>query len=209
MSLPRETSDNPYVGRGGLKLAHALKEFKFDPAGLVGADFGCNVGAFTDCLLQAGAERVYALDTGYGVLDYRLRIDPRVVVQERTNALHADPPDLGVDVVVIDLAWTPQRRAIPAALRWLNPNGANQIITLIKPHYEASHLGLKHLLQEGVLAEAHAQDVLNKTLAAMPGFGVQTLAVTRSPIVGGKGKKNRTGNIEWLALLAPSSDPHL
>lgn len=206
MSLQSETSDNPYVGRGGLKLACALNEFNFNPTGMVCADFGCNVGAFTDCLLQAGADRVYALDTGYGVLDYRLRIDPRVVVMERTNALHAEAPVDGVDLVVIDLAWTPQRRAIPAALRWLNPAGANQIITLIKPHYEASHMGLKRLLRRGVLSKTDAMDILNRTIAQMPDLHVRTLGVVESPIVGGKGKKNRIGNTEHLALLTPKSE---
>jgi predicted rRNA methylase YqxC with S4 and FtsJ domains len=117
-----------FVSRAGLKLAHALKEFNFDVNGLVCADFGCNVGGFTDCLLQRGAAKVYAIDTGYGTLAYKLRVDPRVVVMERTNALHAEPPSPGgskgpgnVDLVVIDLAWTPQRHAIPAAVRWLSP----------------------------------------------------------------------------------------
>ena len=81
-----------YVGRGGLKLQHALQYFSLDPAGQVCADFGCNVGGFTDCLLQHGASRVFAVDTGYGALAWKLRQDPRVVVMERTNALHVEPP---------------------------------------------------------------------------------------------------------------------
>jgi 23S rRNA (cytidine1920-2'-O)/16S rRNA (cytidine1409-2'-O)-methyltransferase len=204
MSRPRKDIEHPYVGRGGLKLAHALDAFAFDPVGLVCADFGCNVGGFTDCLLQAGAEKVYALDTGYGALDYRLRIDPRVAVMERTNALDVEAIESGVDLVVIDLAWTPQRRALPAALRWLAPTGAGRILSLIKPHYEASSLGREELLEQGVLNECDSLDVLSTTLDAMPTYGAMPIAVTRSPIVGGANRKRKTGNIEWLALVQPA-----
>jgi len=125
-----------FVSRAGLKLHHALQKFNLNVTGWVCADFGCNIGGFTDCLLQRGAAKVYAIDTGYGTLAYRLRIDPRVVVMERKNALHAVPPlSVGegghersdrpgegrgaADLVVIDLAWTQQKHSIPAALRWL------------------------------------------------------------------------------------------
>ena len=94
--------EHPCVSRGGVTLRHALDEFAVDPRGLTCADLGCNVGGFTDCLLQAGAARVVAVDTGYGALAWKLRTDPRVVVMERTNALHASPPEGGVDLVVID-----------------------------------------------------------------------------------------------------------
>lgn len=113
-------SDQRYVSRAGLKLEHALREFEFDVTGLTCADFGCNIGGFTDCLLQHGATKVYAIDTGYGTLAYSLRTDKRVIVMERTNVLHALPPDETINLVTIDLAWTPQRYAIPAALRWLD-----------------------------------------------------------------------------------------
>ena len=108
-------TERPFVSRAGAKLDHALDAFGFEVSGLRCADFGCNVGGFTDCLLQRGAERVVAIDTGYGVLAWKLRNDDRVEVRERTNALHADPPDEPLDLVVIDLAWTPQRLALPAA----------------------------------------------------------------------------------------------
>ena len=148
-----------FASRGGLKLRHALDEFAIDPRGLACADFGSNVGGFTDCLLQAGADRVYAVDTGYGNLAWTLRNDPRVVVMERTNALHAEPPTL-MDLIAIDLGWTPQRHAIPAALRWLKPEG--RIITLIKPHYELGP-DEKGLLHEGVLAEPDAERIARRT----------------------------------------------
>lgn len=209
-----ETPERAYVGRGGLKLRHALRAFKLDVAGLTCADFGCNIGGFTDCLLREGATRVYAIDTGYGALDYRLRTDARVVVMERTNALHAEPPDGGVDLVVVDLAWTPQRLAVPAALRWMLGDGAGRIVTLIKPHYEAEKLGLGELLRDGVLEESDAERVVERVRDEMPGLGATVAGITKSPIVGGakKGGSAARGNAEWLALLIPGSsarDPAL
>jgi 23S rRNA (cytidine1920-2'-O)/16S rRNA (cytidine1409-2'-O)-methyltransferase len=185
-----------FVSRGGEKLAHALQAFALDPTGLVAADLGASTGGFTDCLLRAGAARVYALDTAYGQLAWSLRNDPRVVVIERTNALHAQPPQ-PLDLVTVDLGWTPQRLAIPAALRWLGPRG--RIISLIKPHYEHKDRG-GTLPRGGVLDETVAAKITLDVLAAMPTLGVRVVAHTRSPILGGK------GNAEWLALLEPA-DP--
>lgn len=189
----------PFVGRGGLKLRHALSEFGVEVRGLTCADFGCNVGGFTDCLLQAGAAKVYAVDTGYGALAWTLRNDARVVVMERTNALHVEPPASGVDLLVIDMAWTPQKLCMLAGLRWLKAGG--RIVTLIKPHYEAGHGPEKGLLHQGVLEELDAEAVLRRVMGEMPGLDVEVLGVTRSPVVGGAGKKNAKGNIEFLALL--------
>ena len=195
-----------YVGRGGLKLRHALDQFKIDPSGMTCADLGCNVGGFTDCLLQAGASRVFAVDTGYGTLAWKLRKDPRVVVMERTNALHAPPPILAgspspvsMDLIAIDLAWTPQRHAVPAALRWLGPKG--MIITLVKPHYELAR-DEAGLLNDGVLQEGDAERVAVRTVDQLPAWGVRVLGLVKSPIAGGAGKGNKRGNAEWLAWLA-------
>ncbi len=199
----------PFVSRAGTKLAHALDAFAIDVAGLVCADFGCNVGGFTDCLLQRGAARVYALDTGYGTLAYTLRSDGRVTAMERTNALHADPPPERVDLVTIDLAWTPQRHAIPAALRWLRDGG--RILTLVKPHYELTAEEKTTLLKEGRLDPAEAQLVLERVLESMPALGAMPIGHTRSPITGGKSGKAGRGNVEFLVLAslatgtAPSS----
>ncbi len=194
-----------FVGRGGEKLRHALDEFRLDVRGQTCADFGCNVGGFTDCLLQAGAGRVYAVDTGYGALAWTLRRDPRVVVMERTNALHAPPPDPAtIDLVAIDLGWTPQRHAIPAAVRWLHARPAGRIVTLIKPHYEALPHEKRQLLHAGVLDEPDAQRIVDRVLADMPALGVRVLGTTVSPLRGGAGKGARPGNREWLALLAPA-----
>src|SRR5436309_2115272 len=98
----------PFVSRAGQKLDHALDVFKIDVAGLTCADLGCNVGGFVDCLLQRGAAKVYAVDTGYGVLDWKLRKDARVIVMERTNAMHVALPER-VTLVTIDVAWTRQQ----------------------------------------------------------------------------------------------------
>jgi len=202
--------ERPFVGRGGLKLDHALRHFGIDARGQTCADLGCNVGGFTDCLLRAGAAHVVAVDTGYGVLDYRLRVDPRTTVLERTNALHASPPGAfaaGVDLVVIDMGWTVQKHCIPAALRWLKPDAGARIITLIKPHYEAKGAGMDDRLQGGVLDEAAAAAVLDRVIAGLPTLGVDVLGITRSPIEGGAAKGNKRGNIEYLALLKRTETP--
>lgn len=196
--MPKDAT--PYVSRAGLKLAHALAEFSLSPAGLACADFGCNVGGFTDCLLQQGAARVIAVDTGYGTLAWKLRGDPRVEVRERTNALHALPPEGGVDLVVVDLAWTQQRLAVPAALRWLAPGG--RIATLVKPHYELAEEE-RGLLVDGFLPHAEAPRVLARVEAGMEALGARVLERTQSPLTGGKSsrRKGAPGNIEYLLLL--------
>jgi 23S rRNA (cytidine1920-2'-O)/16S rRNA (cytidine1409-2'-O)-methyltransferase len=189
-----------FVSRAGAKLEHALEEFRLDVTGLRCADFGCNVGGFTDCLLQRGAKHVTAIDTGYGALAWKLRQDPRVETRERTNALHAEAPAGGVDLVVLDLAWTPQRLAIPAALKWLAPGG--RIITLIKPHYELRDEE-KAWLDRGFLPHERVPGVVTRVEAEMPALGAKVLGSTQSPLVGGKTSKKAgvPGNIEWLTLL--------
>src|SRR6478736_10084862 len=112
----------PFASRAGLKLDHALTVFQIDVSGLTCADLGSNVGGFVDCLLQRGAAKVYSIDTGYGVLDWKLRKDPRVVVMERTNAMHVTLPE-PVSLVTIDVAWTRQRHILPAAVRLLKRDG--------------------------------------------------------------------------------------
>lgn len=181
-------------------MRHALLEFGVDVRGMACADFGANVGGFTDCLLQDGAALVTAVDTGYGTLAWKLRKDPRVVVRERTNAIHAAGPtaEERVDLVVMDMGWTAQRMCIPAGLAWLKPGG--RIITLIKPHYEVS-AEEKRLLVDGVLGRADAERIVRRVLEAMPSLGARVLGETESPIIGGKTKGNIAGNHEWLAML--------
>lgn len=194
--------DCPYVSRGGLKLAHALREFSLDVSGLRCADFGCSTGGFTDCLIRHGAKSVVAIDTGYGQLAWKLRQDPRVTVRERSNALHLAPPATPeIDLVVADLGWTKQKLLVPAALKWLAPGG--RIITLIKPHYEQDGPRRESVVLEKEAASAIAHRIADE----MPALGATVLAFTESPVLGGakSGSKSKgTGNTEWLALLKPT-----
>jgi 23S rRNA (cytidine1920-2'-O)/16S rRNA (cytidine1409-2'-O)-methyltransferase len=188
-------ANNPYVSRGGLKLRGALDHFKLDVTGLRCADLGCSTGGFTDCLLQAGAQSVVSMDTGYGVLAWKLRQDPRVKVRERSNALHTDPgPDAPVDLVVIDMSWTPQRLCVPAALRWLAPSG--RILTLIKPHYELEADEKRTHLRAGVLEDSYAELVAQRVSERMNQWGAECLGMVKADVRGGSG-----GNQEYLALL--------
>ncbi|MCB1032495.1 MAG: methyltransferase domain-containing protein [Acidobacteria bacterium] len=195
--------EHPYVGRGGLKLEHGLRSFGLSVEGLICADLGCSTGGFTDCLLQHGAAKVVAVDTGYGVLDYKLRIDPRVEVRERTNALHAEPPEGGVDLVVADLSWTRQERFLPVARRWLRKNGEGRILTLVKPHYEVDE-SEKPSLVKGVLPDDLATEIVTRLLTALPARGYEVLGQTPSPIRGGGSRSGKGGNLEFLVLLKPA-----
>lgn len=185
--------DRPFVSRGGVKLQHAIEYFGVAVGGRTCVDLGCSTGGFADCLLQAGAARVYCVDTAYGQLAWTIRQDPRSVVFERSNALHLEPAE-PVDLAVVDLGWTRQARAVPAAARWLGPEG--RIISLIKPHYEAEKDEVPDRGRGGVIAEAVASSIVERVIRSMPSLGVRVDGLTRSPIDGGK------GNAEWLALLA-------
>ena len=177
----------PYATKGGLKLEFALRRFALSVQGLRAADFGCHRGGFTDCLLAHGAAHVYAVDTGYGVLDWRLRNDPRVTVRERSNLLHWTDPD-PLDLVVIDAGWTRQSLSVPAAFRSLKADGL--ALSLVKPQYEAA----KRNLHRGVLHEADVAGVL---------ANVQT-ELSRTCVIAGEAKSplpGSGGNTEhWLLL---------
>ena len=177
-----------FVSRSGDKLAAALRSFDLDVAGAVCADFGSQVGGFVDCLLQHGAARVYAVDPGYGVLDYRLRNDPRVVVCERTNALRFTCPE-ACDLITIDVGWTPQRLILPAAACSLKPGGA--VITLVKPHYEAP----RGWLHRGVLPRERLDAVLATCRTDVTELGWRIVGELESPLPG------HGGNVERLWLL--------
>jgi 23S rRNA (cytidine1920-2'-O)/16S rRNA (cytidine1409-2'-O)-methyltransferase len=177
-----------FVSRAGQKLEHALNEFQLDVTGFICADLGCSTGGFTDCLLQRGAAKVYAVDTGYGVLDWKLRKDARVVVMERTNAMHVELPEQ-VDLVTIDVAWTKQRHILPAAKKLLKPTG--QIVSLIKPHYEA----VASMLRKGILMDEHLDEVVSAVRGEIEQAGFCVVGIVRSPIKGAK------GNTELLAQL--------
>ena len=183
-----------FVSRAGIKLDHALNTFGLDVSGLTCADLGSNAGGFVDCLLQRGASKVYAIDTGYGALDWKLRKDTCVVVMERTNAMHVQLPEV-MAFVSIDVAWTKQRHILPAARRLIEAGG--DVVTLIKPHYEAS----ASLLRGGVLQTDAIDTILQlvKTDIAEAGFEIRQM--TQSPLKGAK------GNVEFLAHLHPKKMP--
>ncbi|MFQ5494034.1 MAG: SAM-dependent methyltransferase [Phycisphaerae bacterium] len=181
-------SSAPYVSRGGEKLAAALDHFGVAVGGLVCADLGSHVGGFVDCLLRRGAIRVYSVDTSYGTLAWRLRRDPRVIVRERANAMHVNLPE-AVDRVTIDVGWTRQRSILPNAARLVRPGG--EVVTLIKPHYEAP----AERLTGGVLPEKEAREVVEGVVAAMPAADWSLRGTMMSPIRG------HGGNREWWALL--------
>lgn len=183
------TPERTYVSRAGTKLAAALHAFDMAIEGLTCIDLGSHTGGFVDCLLQHGAARVYAVDPGYGVLHYRLRSDPRVVVCERTNAFDFVAPE-PADLITIDVGWTPQRLILPVARRCLKPNG--RVISLIKPHYEAP----RALLRQGVLPAEHTAEVLAACRADVQSTAAQILGTVDSPLPG------HGGNVEYLWLLA-------
>ncbi len=193
----------PYVSRGGYKLAHALEIFQLDPTNLVALDVGASTGGFTDVLLQHGATHVYAVDVGYGVLDWRLRQDGRVSVLERTNIryLQALPNQVLADCATIDVAFISLRLVLPAVQRLITPTG--WIIALIKPQFEA---GQRDVGKGGVVRDkAVHRRVLTDMLDCAIDLGLPPAGLTRSPITG------PAGNIEFLALLranAPAFDSH-
>jgi 23S rRNA (cytidine1920-2'-O)/16S rRNA (cytidine1409-2'-O)-methyltransferase len=195
------TQDIPiYASRAGVKLQTALEAFELDVAGLTCADLGCSTGGFVDCLLQRGAKHVYAVDTAYGELAWKLRQDPRVTVLERSNALHLEP--LAVcGLVTVDLGWTPQRLAIPAASRWLGGNPDGRIISLVKPHYEASSKAFAGK-KRGKLDDDQALAVADRVIQELEDKGFSTIGRVQSPIRGGKG-----GNLEVLALVRGTPAP--
>lgn len=184
--------DRPYASRAGRKLAAAIQAFGLDITESICCDFGSHVGGFVDCLLQHGAVRVYAVDPSYGVLDYALRRDRRVVVYERTNALKFTCPE-PCDLVTIDVGWTPQRLILPAAKRCLRP-AAGRVVTLVKPQYEAP----SSWLRGGVLPTERLEEVFAVCRDDVCQLGWEILNEIESPIRG------HGGNAESLWLLAPS-----
>ena len=184
----------PYVSRGGLKLEKALRDFGVDPTGYVCSDSGASTGGFTDCLLQQGASKVFAIDVGYGQLAWKIRSDPRVVVMERTNIRYVTPEDLGepLDLSVVDVSFISLKIVLPAIQKLLKPTG--QVLCLIKPQFEA---GKENVGKKGVVRdpEIHAQVVGDfVALAASLGFTLKNL--TFSPV------KGPEGNIEFLGHLS-------
>lgn len=200
-SLPLEVraAACPYVSRGGLKLEKALRDFGVDPTGYVCSDSGASTGGFTDCLLQQGASKVFAIDVGYGQLDWKIRSDPRVVVMERTNVRYVTPEDLGepLDLSVIDVSFISLRIVLPVIKTFLKPTG--QVLCLIKPQFEA---GKEKVGKKGVVRDpAIHKEVLDNFVALTQEIGFTILGLTFSPV------KGPEGNIEFLAHLTLDDKP--
>lgn len=182
------SAERDYVSRAGHKLAAALNEFAINVSGLTCVDFGSHTGGFVDCLLRHGAERVHAVDPGYGVFDWALRKDARVSLHERANALTLAAVE-PCDLAAIDVGWTPQRVILPAARRWMRAGAP--IITLVKPHYEAPPRSLRR----GVLPEDELPAVLELVREDIRQQHLEIVAEMASPIAG------TGGNTEFLWLL--------
>ena len=186
----------PYVSRGGLKLEKALRNFGVDPTGYVCSDSGASTGGFTDCLLQQGASKVFAIDVGYGQLAWKIRNDPRVVVMERTNIRYVTPEDLGqpLDLSVIDVSFISLSLVLPVVKTLLKPMG--QVLCLIKPQFEA---GREKVGKKGVVRDSSVhREVIEMIVEYVRTQSLGILGLDFSPI------KGPEGNIEYLIYLDKS-----
>ncbi|MBI4238201.1 MAG: TlyA family RNA methyltransferase [Deltaproteobacteria bacterium] len=183
--------DHPFVSRGGVKLAHALQQFHLDVHGLVCLDAGASTGGFTDCLLQAGAARVYAVDVGKGQLAWALQQDPRVIVWDATNLRTLDPQRLPerLDLVTLDLAFISLTKVFATVGRLLRPGGA--VLALIKPQFE---VGKGHVGKGGIVRDAGVRDAaVAQVVAVAQGLDWRHHGRVESPLTGAD------GNVEFLA----------
>ena len=176
-------AENPkFVCRGGLKLEKALEEFDIDVEGKVALDSGLSTGGFTDCMLQGGAVKVYGVDVGYGQVAEKVRVDPRVVVMERTNLRYLQPlPEL-VDLATLDLSFISVLKVLPVVAAAMKPGG--QLVVLIKPQFEATRgqIGAKGVVRD---TKVH-QEVIAKVIAGAGEMGFEYVRHTVSPIKGAK-----------------------
>lgn len=186
----------PYASRGGFKLAAALDAFQLDVSGWIAADVGASTGGFTDCLLQRGAARVYAIDVGYGQLAWELRQNPRVVVMDRTNARYLERLPEPVALAVVDVSFISLRLILPRVIGWLQPGTAeSRIVALIKPQFEA---GREQVGKKGVVRDPAVHRAVLEELTGWANAGGLSLeGLIRSPITG------PAGNVEFLAHWAP------
>ncbi|MBQ7331140.1 MAG: TlyA family RNA methyltransferase [Oscillospiraceae bacterium] len=189
----------PYVSRGGWKLEKALRDFGVNPEGYVCSDSGASTGGFTDCLLQQGAKKVFAIDVGYGQLDWKIRSDPRVVVMERTNIRYVTREQLGepLDLSVIDVSFISLKIVLPTIKELLKENG--QVLCLIKPQFEA---GRNKVGKKGVVRDPEThKEVLDDFVALAHSLDFTILGLTFSPV------KGPEGNIEFLGHLTKEKKP--
>lgn len=184
----------PYVSRGGLKLEKAISEWGVSCEGAYCIDMGASTGGFTDCMLQHGAVKVYAIDVGYGQLDYKLRTDPRVVNMEKTNIRYLDTSliEEPIDLISIDVSFISVSHMFPVAAKVLRQGG--QILCLVKPQFEA---GREQVGKGGIVRDSSVhEEVINKVIGYAEDSGLYPHKLTFSPIRGTK------GNIEYLLLLS-------
>lgn len=188
----KDAAESRFVGRGGLKLEAALREFAIEVAGLICLDVGASTGGFTDCLLQHGAQKVVAIDVGHNQIDWRLRNDARVELREGVNARNLTPSDFNqkFDLATIDVAFISATKILPAVVPLLNPGG--RIVTLIKPQFE---VGKGEVGKGGIVKDPEQhQRVIDEVNAAAESLGLTVSGRIRSPIHGAE------GNVEFLAL---------
>ena len=183
-----------FVSRGGIKLLHAIEHFKIDCEGKICVDIGASTGGFTDCLLQNGAKKVYAIDVGYGQLHQKLRNDKRVVNWERTNIKNVEEFEEPVEIVTADASFISLEKILPVVRQWTFSSDA-EIITLVKPQFEVGQIVAAR--GKGVIRdEEQRQKALDKVIAFAEMIGYKFSGVTRSPITGPK------GNVEFLAYFS-------
>jgi 23S rRNA (cytidine1920-2'-O)/16S rRNA (cytidine1409-2'-O)-methyltransferase len=184
---------SPYVSRGGIKLAHTLDVFQMDVSKAVVVDIGASTGGFTDCLLQRGASKVYAIDVGYGQLDYRLRRDEKVVVMERVNARYPVSLPEKVDLATIDLSFISVTKVIPSSIGLLKANG--DLLVLIKPQFEAkrAEVGKGGIIKD---TQIHAR-VLGRFISWAVAQKLRLKGLTASPIAGSSGNREFFVRLKW------------
>lgn len=192
----------PFVSRAGEKLAAALDAFSIDPGGLVTLDVGCSTGGFTDCLLQRRAERVYAVDVGYGLIDWKLRQDPRVVLLERTNIRYIDRSLIPepVDLAVIDVSFISLTLVLPSVVPLLRHGG--RVVALVKPQFE---VGKGQVGAGGIVRDdAQRRAVTEKVISSGAALGLEVTAVLDSPVKGRKGNREILVGFRYQGIISPS-----
>lgn len=189
----------PYVSRGGLKLEKSMKEWDLNLENKVCMDIGASTGGFTDCMLQNGATKVYAIDVGYGQLDYKLRIDERVVNMEKCNVRYLDPETIAepIDFISIDVSFISLKLIFPVCAKVLADNG--QIVCLVKPQFEA---GRDQVGKKGIVRDKNVhREVIENVIRYAKDNGFYPVGLTFSPVTGAK------GNIEYLLALSKTENP--
>jgi len=192
----------PFVSRAGEKLAAGLDTFSIDPRGFVAMDVGCSTGGFTDCLLQRGVQRVYAVDVGYGLIDWKLRQDPRVLLLERTNIRYIDRSRIPepIDLAVIDVSFISLTLVLPSVVPFLSAQG--RVVALVKPQFE---VGKGRVGSGGIVRdEAQRRAVTEKIISCARGLGLQAAGVLDSPVKGRKGNQEILVSFARQGIITPS-----